>query len=259
VYLTDTDLETILRDQLDTISGYAPDEGPSLATVVGRPDGPRRRRRFSTRHRTGASVAVVLVLGGGLSIAATSGVPVLPGPVVRALGWESTPGGYNADTTTTRQLLSIPGPDGAPLNLWYSDANDHGYCVSLTSAVMADPTATAGISVAPGEGSPPEPGTAANGCDGPVGDQPWQQFGGAAYASANSASLTFIVHVPGASSVRLRFADGGTRTLPIGDHWTAGWLTRQQALGNPVLIGYSANGTEVARFDRADFFSPWRG
>lgn len=247
-----TELETRLAATLTRVADATPIPlFPSL-DAPGEPlRRPARTPRFARRRLAVAGIAAVAVLGGGLSIAAAAGAPVLPSPVMRALGWAQGPGGYNADPAMTRRILSVPGPNGVPLTLWYSDTNDHGYCVSFTANVVGDPDVPSGFHAA--SGGPPLVGTAANGCRGPVGDRSWERFGGAAFSSANSQTAMFIVHVPGAASVRLRFADGSSRPLPLADAWTAGWMTHAQAANHPMLVGYSAYGTVMGRFDLTRF------
>jgi len=205
--------------------------------------GPRRRRVV-------AGIAALAIVGGGLSLAAAAGLHVLPSSVMQSLGWESTPGAYNADPSTARRLLSVPGPDGVALQLWYADASDDGFCLTLSASVSADPHASGGFAVDPAD--EPRNGVGGGGCDGPKSSASWRAFGGAAFTAANSESATFIVHVPGAATVWLKLDDGTTRQLPVGQDWTAGWMSQHDAQKHPVLVGLAPDGTQLGTFAIAD-------
>lgn len=206
---------------------------------------PRRRRAVI------AGLATFAIVGGGLTTAASAGLPVLPSAVVQALGWAPVPGAYNADPATVRRILTIPGPDGEPLQLWYAGASHHGYCVALTSVVD---TSSAATNVFTGDpANMPRNWFGAGGCSGPVGDSDWKRFGGDATTSSDDTSEVFIVHVPGAAQVELRFATGSSRALPIGDGFTAGWIVGGELHQHPVLVGYAADGSRVGTVDFARF------
>lgn len=243
-----TDLETRLAATLTRVADATPvPPFPSPNAATEPPRRPTRTPRSARRRAALAGIAAVVVLGGGLSIAAAAGAPVIPGPVARALWGSPAPGAYNADPATTRKLFTVPGPDGAPLTLWYSDANDHGFCVSFTSSVVPDPGAPSGLRAI--AGGPPLVGTGGNGCSGTVGDRYWKQFGGVAFGSGNDQTWVFIVHVPGAASARLQFADGSSRPLPLANAWTAGWMPAAEWRAHPTIVGYSASGRPVHRYE----------
>ncbi len=195
----------------------------------------RRRRRARMRV---AALVVVLLLGGGLSIAAAAGVPL-----GRVFGWASAPGQYNPISGTARVVLTTTEADGQPLRLWYTSADNDGFCVFDVIGLGASPT-DANADVLAGS------------CDGPVGGDEWNQFGGKYAGRGVGGMNTVIMHVPGATRVVLRFNDGTTKALPIRDAWTTGWFTDQQGAHCPALVGYDAHGREAGRVPLAPIMGP---
>jgi|SRR6266702_1766229 len=216
----------------------------------------RALARPPRRRAVTAVLATVAVLSGGLSIAAAAGVPIVPKAVLEVFGWQPGPGEYNPKPDTARLLLTTTGPHRQPMQLWYADASDHGYCTADIEGTNL-PT-----SPSPGELSGRQPAGdswryLAAGCDGPIGGSEWREFGGK-YVGAGggvSGTFVFIMHVPGAASVRLLFPDGTSRPLPIADSWTTSWFTArftnrqtvQQAADYPTLVGYDTHGSEIGR------------
>ncbi len=222
-----TELETRLRTSLHNVAQTTtipPLRLPPTSTART----PRRTRRL---HRSAVAIATTAaVLGGGAGIAAATGVT--PQSLLQDLGWaDPTPGAYNPITSSRHLLMTVPGPDGKPMEVWYSAATNHGYCVSL---LQHDPNTAY------------NPGTdrfAAGGCSGNVGDRYWKQFGSSAFSSGR----TFAAHVPGAVTVRLVLADRTSRRLQVAEGWVAATLTRHEQAANPTIVGYAANGHQIGR------------
>lgn len=200
---------------------------------------PRRRRAALVL------LASVCIGGAGLSVAAEAGVPILPQSVLQAMGWEPEPGAYNADPGTGRLLLTTAGPDGQPMQLWFADANDNGFCVRVLegSGLPTDLTQWE-----PNEGAVRG---LAGGCSDRGAD--WNSFGGTFVAASGhittpdaSAVAVFAIHVPGATHVELAYPDGTRQPLPLADDWTAGWFPLQTT---PKLVGYDANGNDIDRLE----------
>ena len=137
----------------------------------------RALARPPRRRAVTAVLATVAVLSGGLSIAAAAGVPIVPKAVLEVFGWQPGPGEYNPKPDTARLLLTTTGPHRQPMQLWYADASDHGYCTADIEGTNL-PT-----SPSPGELSGRQPAGdswryLAAGCDGPIGGSEWREFGG---------------------------------------------------------------------------------
>ncbi len=135
-------------------------------------------------------------------------------------------------------MLVTDGPEGIPLVLRYADATDHGYCVQFAG---------------PGTATPRKPTDDGGACGGPVGGSSWRRFGGdqagvsGEIVTGHGVVQLYAVHVLGAVRVAVVFSDGTTRPSTLGQDWTAGWLTAEQAALDPVLVGYDTAETEIGR------------
>jgi hypothetical protein len=131
-------------------------------------------------------------------------------------------------------VLTTTDAGGQPLQLWYTSANDHGFCVFDVIGPAASPTNA-------------DADVLASSCDGPVGGDEWNAFGGKYAGAGGNGVNTFIMHVPGATRVVLQFTNGTTKALPLSDAWTTRWVTDTQGALCPTLVGYDAHGTPVGR------------
>lgn len=199
------------------------------------------------RRRALVAGAALAIIGGGVSIAAAAGLPVVPSSVTSALGWTPEPGAINAYPQTARKLFTERGPNGETLQLWYADATANSHCVEFGPAIDGHDATPEGFSQTAGTRREAD-NIFAGGCGGTVGDRYWNTFGGQSVTSFGpKGPTTFVMRASGAATVSLLFDDGTSRTLPIGDGFTAGWVLRPELALHPVVVGFAADGTEVGR------------
>jgi hypothetical protein len=226
------------------------------------PQAQRPRRALRRRRIVVTATTTFIVLGGGLSIAA--GLPVLPHVgVMQKFGWSRTPSATYTDPTVGRLILTITGPDGQPMKLWYTELSDDRYCVALVRSGLEPPSPSRDSS------GRIVPVPAAGGSCGIKdettfgGEGVWISSGSTAdpravtppvrpvepyEVLATNSPTAFAMRVPGAISARVAFRDG-TRTdpLPIEQGWTAGWITDSQTQQDPKLVGYDAQGNVIGQ------------
>jgi len=207
-------------------------------------------------RRSTAVIAAVAIFGGGVSIAAAAGANLLPDSVLDVLGWQQVDGAYSADPATGRLLLTTDGPHGRPVQLWYADASDNGFCVTDVELLGGTSTTPPASSTVP-DWNADEVRGLAGGCSGPRSGIGWQSFGGAGFSTSAPPPEQykgFIIHVPDVASVRLAFDDGTSRALPLADDWTTGWVDATEYAKHPDLVGYDANGAELHRVSLGSYF-----
>jgi hypothetical protein len=197
-------------------------------------------RRFRRRRVSAGVLVIGAVLAGSLGAAAAIGVNP-PGDVVHYLFGDHEKGAINPKPGTARVLLTTPGPDGKPMQLWYTDATRGGYCVQLAEWDSAAPAPSTARRLP----TDPPPGLTPIG--GACGDSSDEFAGENSLTEVSGGATVFSARVPGASTVRLVLADNSSRALPIEDHWTAGWLPYRETEGAAV-VGYDTAGGEVGRW-----------
>lgn len=235
---------------------FSEDRGAAIRTLLVDAANTRPRQVRKGPRRSTAALASVVILGGGVSVAAAAGANLLPDSVLDVLGWQRVEGAYSADPATGRLLLTTDGPHGRPVQLWYADASDNGYCVTDVELYGAASPTLPASSTAPDWNADDVRGVA-GGCSGPKSGIGWQAFGGTGFTTDSPPPeqyKAFILHVPGVASVQLVFDDGTRKALPVADAWTTGWVDATEYRKHPELVGYDASGAELHRVPLGSYF-----
>ncbi|MHB1535221.1 MAG: hypothetical protein ACYC1D_11570 [Acidimicrobiales bacterium] len=191
------------------------------------------RGRSKKRRLVLGAAAVAAFAAVGVPVAAAAGV--LPPAIAASFGW-SHRGPITAEEATGRLLLTLPGPNGQPMQLYEAKAVGGGQCVTmfLPEAPKAEQIADAS-------------------CTSRAGGTPKSVVAGA--SSASAAGTYMILYGPRAAYLTL--SDGiTTRRLPVADGLSEAWLPPVDLDRPLTLTGFSSIGATVGQFRFNQRLSP---